>query len=458
MEERILKFVSALRASGVRVSLAESADAFDAVNHLGVKNRETFRLSLRATLVKDANDIPVFEELFPLFFGEGDTPPMMNLSDDLTPEEAQMLAQALRQFNDQLRKMLQKLIQGEQLSQEELDRLSRMVGLNQAGDLRYREWMVQRMKKALRFREVQEALRELAELMAQMGMDKERVDQMSRLLQANQQAMEEQLRQFSGQRIAENMSQKPPEDSLSNLMDRPFSSLSDRDMERLRKEVQRLAAVLRTRVALRQKRAKTGQLDAKATIRANLKHGSVPIVIKHRDRSLKPKLVIICDVSTSMRSCSELMLSLLYAMQDQISKTFAFAFIDHLEFISPDFESREANQAVAQVLERMPAGYYNTDLGYSLKNFSEDFLHTIDGRTTFIIVGDGRNNYNDPRLDLFTMVSRRSRRTIWLNPEAIALWGTGDSDMLKYAPNCDVVLQAGTLSELTIAVDRLLLA
>jgi uncharacterized protein with von Willebrand factor type A (vWA) domain len=458
MEERILKFVSALRASGVRVSLAESADAFDAVSHMGVKNREAFRLSLRTTLVKDANDIPVFEELFPLFFGEGDTPPMMNMSDDLTPEEAQMLAQALRQFNDQLRKMLQKLIKGEKLSQDELDRLSRMVGLNQASDLRYREWMVQRMKKALRFRQVQEALRELAELMAQMGMDKERVDQMRRLLQANQQAMEDQLRQYAGQRIAENMSQKPPEDALSNLMDRPFSSLSDHDMERLRKEVQRLAAVLRTRVALRQKRAKTGQLDAKATIRANLKHGSVPIVIKHRDRTLKPKLVVICDVSTSMRSCSELMLSLLYAMQDQISKTFAFAFIDHLEFISPDFESREANDAVSQVLDRMPAGYYNTDLGYSLENFSKDFMHTVDGRTTFIIVGDGRNNYNDPRLDLFTMVSRRSRRTIWLNPEAVALWGTGDSDMLKYAPNCDVVLQAGTLTELTAAVDKLLLA
>jgi uncharacterized protein with von Willebrand factor type A (vWA) domain len=446
MEERILKFVSALRASGVRVSLAESADAFDAINHMGVKNRETFRLSLRTTLVKDANDIPIFEELFPLFFGEGDTPPMMNLSDDLTPDEAQMLAQALRQFNDQLRKMLQKLINGEQLSQEELDRLSRMVGLNQASDLRYREWMVQRMKKALRFREVQEALRELAELMAQMGMDKERVEQMRRLLQANQQAMEDQLRQYAGQRIAE------------NLMDRPFSSLSDHDMERLRKEVQRLAAVLRTRVALRQKRAKTGQLDAKATIRANLKHGSVPILIKHRDRTLKPKLVVICDVSTSMRSCSELMLSLLYAMQDQISKTYAFAFIDHLEFISPDFETREASDAVTQVLERMPAGYYNTDLGYSLENFSEDFIHTVDGRTTFIIVGDGRNNYNDPRLDLFTMVSRRTRRTIWLNPEAVALWGTGDSDMLKYAPNCDVVLQAGTLTELTAAVDKLLLA
>jgi len=28
--------------------------------------------------------------------------------------------------------------------------------------------------------------------------------------------------------------------------------------------------------------------------------------------------------------------------------------------------------------------------------------------------------------------------------------------MLKYAPNCDVVLQANTLAQLTAAVDRLL--
>jgi hypothetical protein len=45
---------------------------------------------------------------------------------------------------------------------------------------------------------------------------------------------------------------------------------------------------------------------------------------------------------------------------------------------------------------------------------------------------------------------------IWLNPEALALWGTGDSDMLKYAADCDVILQAGTLSQLTTAVDKLL--
>jgi uncharacterized protein len=457
MDERIIKFIAALRAAGVRISLAESADAFQAIDSLGIKDREQFRLGLQATLVKDASSLPVFEELFPLFFGSQAPPPTLNISADLTPEEAHMYAEALHEINEKFRKLLENLMQGKLLSQEELNHLAKLVGLNQASDMRYREWMVQRMKRALHFKEVQEALQALAQTLAQLGMDKERVEQFQKLLQANQAALEDQLRQFSGQRIAENMSQHPPEDGIDDLMNRPFTSLSDRDMDHLRREVQRLARVLKTRLALRQKRAKDGQLDAKATIRANIKHGNVPIEVKRRVRTQKPKLVVICDVSTSMRYCSELMLSLLYTLQDQISKTHAFAFIDHLEYISPDFEGKPASGAVSQVLERIPTGYYNTDLGNSLNDFAKNHLDTIDRRTTFIIVGDGRNNYNNPRLDLFRTFARRSRRAIWLTPEPPMLWGSGDSDMLKYAPNCDVILQASNLAELTTAVDKLLL-
>jgi len=456
MEERIIRFISALRTGGVRISLAESADALSAVDELGVRDRDTFRLSLRSTLIKDSASIPVFEELFPLFFDLNQPPPLLDLSQDFTPEEAQMLATALRRFNEQLRSMLERLMRGEQLTQEELDQVGQLVGLNQAGDLRYREWMAQRMEKALKFSAVQQAIQELMELLAELGMNKERVEQVRQLLQANQQTLQEQLRQYTSRQIAENMSNRPPDEGSGDLLNRPFGTLSDKDLESLRKEVQRLAAALRTRIALRQKRAKSGKLDAKATIRANLKHGNVPIEIKHKDRTLKPKIVVLCDISTSMRPCSELMLSLLYAMQDQINKAHAFAFIDHLEFISPDFSGRDVRQAVASVLERMPAGHYNTDLGFSLQNFTDNYLDTVDSRVTFIVVGDGRNNYNDPHLDLFRSIARRSRRTIWLNPESPALWGTGDSDMLKYLHYCDSVFKAGTLAELTVAIDRLL--
>ena len=456
MEERIIKFITALRAAGVRISLAESADAFRAVEKLGIQDRETFRSCLRATLIKDAKNQTIFDELFTLFFSSGLTPPLSNLEDDLTPDEADKLAEALRQFSEHLSQMLKRLLNGEPLNKEELDRLARFVGLTQMDDLRYLNWMVQRMEKALRFPEVRQAVEQLAAMLAQLGMDKQRVEQLRQMLRANQNALENQVRQYAAERISENISQQIPDDGLDSLLNRSFSDLSDKDMERLRREVQRLAAILRTRIALRQKRAKTGQLDAKATIRANLKHGNVPILIKHREHSLKPKLVVMCDVSTSMRFCSELMLSMLYALQDQISKTHAYAFIDHLEYITPDFDGKEARDAVHAVLKQMPSGYYNTDLGNSLENFSAKYLDMIDSRTTFLIVGDGRNNYNDPRQDLFDLLSRRSRRTIWINPEAPTLWGTGDSDMLKYAANCDVILQAGSLAELIDAVDKLL--
>lgn len=458
MDERIAKFISALRGGGVRVSLAESADAFRAIEELGVMDREMFRLGLRTTLVKEAADLPTFDEMFPLFFGLSDAPPLMNLAEDMTPEEAQLLADALRQFTDRLRDMLERMIQGKPLTQQELDQLGQMVGLNRADNLRQKEWMARRMAQALKFKDVQEALDKLQELLSQMGMNKQRLDQMRQILQANQQSMMEQMRNYAGQKIAENMADHRLEDNVDALMNRPFNALSDKDMDILRKEVGRLAARLRSRVALRQKRAKTGNIDAKGTIRANLKHGSVPITIKHRDRTLKPKLVVICDISTSMRPVSELMLSLIYALQDQISKTHAFAFIDRLEYVSPDFQTKDAREAVGDVLLRMPSGYYNTDLGGSLAEFNHDYMDTVDSRTTFIVVGDARNNYNDPRLDLFRNISQRTRTTLWINPEAPTLWSTGDSDMLKYAPFCDSILQVNTLAELAAAVDKLLVS
>ncbi len=66
MESRILQLISALRASGVRVSLAESAEAFSAVDLMGIQDREHFRLSLRSTLIKDVRDLPVFVAWIPL--------------------------------------------------------------------------------------------------------------------------------------------------------------------------------------------------------------------------------------------------------------------------------------------------------------------------------------------------------------------------------------------------------
>lgn len=456
MDERVVAFIAALRAAGVRVSLAESADAFRAVQALGVADREIFRTALRATLVKEQAGIASFDSLFPLFFSAASAPPLPNLSEELSQAESEQLSEVMEQLKERLQNMLERLMQGRPLTREELERLARMVGLNQASKPQHREWMNQRMQRALGLEEIRQFLREFAKKLADAGFPEDRAEQLVASLQASQYLLGEQINQFVGQRIAENMTEIGQKQDPADLLERPFGSLSDEEIDALRKQTRRLANALRTSAALRQKHTKSGHLDPKATIRANIKHGNVPIDLRHRDRTLKPRLVVLCDISTSMRAVSEFMLGLLHSLQDQISKTHAFAFIDHLEYISPDLEAADANTAVHRVLARMPSGYYNTDLGWSLQMFFNSYLDLVDSRTTLIIVGDGRNNYNNPQLEILQELNRRVRRIIWLNPEPRIAWGSGDSDMLAYEPLCSGIYQVSNMSQLTAAVDRLL--
>ena len=145
MDSRIVHFITALRASGVRVSLAESQDAFHAIDQLGLEDREVFRLSLKATLVKEAKDGPEFDKLFPLFFGSMQ-PPMMNGTGEMSIDEQQMLQDALRQILRELQaELMRRLAEGRPLTQEELQQLGQQAGLQNANQMYQQQWINRRM-------------------------------------------------------------------------------------------------------------------------------------------------------------------------------------------------------------------------------------------------------------------------------------------------------------------------
>ena len=68
MQQKIIDFTNLLRKSGVRVSVAEAIDAFEALDQLPLEDREIFRDALRSTMVKRGDDIPTFDQLFELFW------------------------------------------------------------------------------------------------------------------------------------------------------------------------------------------------------------------------------------------------------------------------------------------------------------------------------------------------------------------------------------------------------
>jgi uncharacterized protein with von Willebrand factor type A (vWA) domain len=422
-------FIQALRGDGLRISLAESQDAFFATQSLGMLDREAFRAALRAALVKQHADQPVFDRLFPRYFRAG-APPMLSAAGELSSEDMDLLRMALESLAEEFRELLRSLLEGRRPADE--------------------------LRRRLRASELQGQIEALLAELERLGMPAASREQLAQLLQINLQAMQQEAAQMAGEALLRRPARRPLGEPPADLLDRPFRGLSQSEQALLRKEVARLAARLRTRTALRQQRGEGPRLDPKATLRAILRHGGVPFEIITRRRRRKAKFTLICDVSTSMRPVVEFLLLLLYHIQDQVGRTRSFAFIDHIEEISDPFSQHRPEVAVPIVLRRLPPGYYNTDLGHCLVQFSARHLEALDRRTTLIVCGDGRNNYNPARAELLESVARRAGRSAWFNPEPPTLWGTDDSDMLSYVPQVDAVFQVSNLRQLSQAVDRLL--
>ena len=90
MDDRLIEFVRGLRAAGVRVSVAEAADAADAMGTIGLRDKALFRQAMRATMVKDADGFAAFDALFPLYFGSGG-PPLQNALEQLAPDDQELV-------------------------------------------------------------------------------------------------------------------------------------------------------------------------------------------------------------------------------------------------------------------------------------------------------------------------------------------------------------------------------
>jgi uncharacterized protein with von Willebrand factor type A (vWA) domain len=493
MEERIAAFISALRTAGLRISIAESEDAFRATERLGLRERQVFQDALRTTLVKDSHDRPTFDRMFPLYFGSGG-PLLQDLAQDLRPEEQDMLARALRALLQQMRQqsqrsregqrgrqagrqgrqngqtnaqqemlnalvqLLQRLLHGLNPTSQQLDQMAQQTGMPSSTEPGQQRRKQERVMSQMGMDMLEQVMELLAKLLAGMGMSEEAIKQLMEGMEANRKNLSEQVAQYLGSSAAREQADAHPNQrqDLSELMHRPFQQLTEREADLLRDEVRKLAALLRSKAALRRKKGTRGTLDAKRMLRTNLRYGGVPMELLFRQRHLKPRLLLICDISTSMRSVVDFLLRLLHELQDQVSSANSFAFISDLEDISGDLHANPPDVAIRSILNRLPPGHYNTDLGFSLNTLMSEYAGTIDSRTTVILVGDARNNYNDPRLDLMEQIQRRSRRIVWLNPEHPDLWGTGDSDMPAYLPYTQAVHQVSTLAELTDAVDKLL--
>lgn len=456
MENRIIEFVRGLRAAGVRVSVAESADAMQATRVIGVANRDLFRESLRATLVKEAEGYQAFDELFPLYFQSGE-PPLKSAYDDLSGDEQEMLRAALQGLSGRLDQLLDWLTSGEGPTKEELEQLAEMAGMRWAQSPRDAMWVTREMMRQMGFDKLEEKLRELVERLRDMGMSEEAIAKLMGVVDANREMLGQYMAQQVGLRIAQDRAERPEDFHGSDLMNKPFGALSEHEKKELRAELGRLVNQLRTRAALRRKRGQKGKFDAKNTVRTSQRYGGVPFELKFKRNKQKPSLVLLLDVSGSLEETVDFALRLIYELQDQVSKVRTFAYYKDLAEVTDVMNQldRKAEDIYPPVRRMVDGGPWQTNLGYGLQIFHENYLDAVNGRATVIVMGDGCNSYNPPRADLLQVLQRRAKRLIWLNTED-PYNVQDDSDMAAYAPYCDAIYPVRNLAQLSAAVDKFL--
>lgn len=467
MDQRLVEFTALLRANGLRVSMSEHLDVFHAVRRLGIDDRLQLKDTLRATMVKRAVDLSTFDELFDLYFSElGD---VVRQATGTLVKSLEMGEADLQNLMDQLRDLLgqqdvdlSKL--AEALFQNDTGRLEQMLreALERA-DAQSIERVYQEgryahgMAEAMGLGALGDEVDRLRELLDEMDISPQLRSMLERFFEQRMKDLREMIRRAVRSELEKRDHTQRERDRMANLAEKSFYYLSEEEMRRMKEAVARLAQRLKNVVAVRRKKAKRGKFDVKATLRKNLQYGGVPFRI-HFDRRVRvrPQIVVLCDVSDSVRNVSRFMLQFVYSLQDLYSRVRSFIFVSDIGEITQLFEENDTQEAISQALTGNVINVYaHSDFGMAFRQFHRDHLAAVNNRTTVIILGDARNNYNLAHEWVLRDIQQRAKQVIWLNPESRLTWGFGDSEMDRYLPFCDTVEECRNLNQLYRVVDHL---
>jgi uncharacterized protein with von Willebrand factor type A (vWA) domain len=474
MDATVLRFSGALRSRGVRLSVAEVADASRAVAAIGVRSREPVRLALEAALIKDGRDHAVFDELFELFFrlkpltapaGDGHSHAHDDLTDtgqlhDFTlsesPSETPQTGHShdepvdIRDYFDEedlassynahqeankvdLASMSDELmINTDQSSQRagagvQLE-TSRLHNATSAKDLAPQSST--RIDAEL---SVAEGLA-LEELLAQQDETplRRRELDLEGLVADLPELLKRHLERFMALGIEVDKHDAAP------VLREQISERERRDLEEV---LSRLGRSVKGALTHRKRPAASGRIDVSRTMARNMRFDGVPFLpVTTQRKEDKPRLVVLADASMSVRNSPRFTFHLVHGLQRLFPRVRTYAFVDALADVSAPFETHALEDALGLVFSNELLDVDATsDYGAVFADFAADHLSTLTRRTTLLILGDGRNGGRDPGLEHLEAMKRQCRRVVWLSPEPRYSWDLGSCDMGSYARLCDRV-------------------
>ena len=202
------------------------------------------------------------------------------------------------------------------------------------------------------------------------------------------------------------------------------------------------------------------RLDLQGTARRSVASGGTPIRLAWKERRrVRPRLVLLLDVSRSMSAYSFFYLRLARALSAELADVHCFIFHTRLTGVAaalcdPDpWRSQEK-------LHLLSAGWAGgTRIGECLRDFNRDAgTRLLNSRSAVIIVSDGYDTGEPELLDeALATLRRRARRLVWLNPLLGQPGFSPESRGMRAAlPHLDLLAPGADLESVERILPRLL--
>jgi len=447
MDTVLENFIRSLRRSGVRISIAETLEAFEAVRQIGFAERELLRDSLAAVLAKSVIEKRIFRECFDRFF-----------SPDLFtwPAGEDDGTRAVKTVAEERRTLTQMMLMADH------------GGLAAALSMAAREenlpgmrFFTQKNLYALRIMERMgsQALDADIRMLQEQG-SAESLGTSARL-EAGREALARNVRNLVVRQL-ELVTKADQNQSLDDMLrNAKLNQLDQQHLQRMHVIIQRLVKQLNDIHSRRRKAARRGTLDFKKTIRKNVTYQGMLFDTQWKRKKVeRPQVVAICDISRSVQRVVRFLLLFLYSLNKTIIDIRSFVFCSDLAEVTDIFNKYRIEEALARLQSGadIPVLMGRTDYDRSFRDFKEKHLDAVTRKTTVLIIGDARNNYADTEVDNLKTIYRRCKKLIWLNPDIPSYWGSGDSEIKKFMPYCHMVRECNTLNHLERLVGSLIKA
>ncbi|HOV08480.1 MAG: VWA domain containing CoxE-like protein [Spirochaetes bacterium ADurb.Bin218] len=437
INRKLFDFIEVLRDADIVISADEVLSLFTALPEIDIADKVSFRQALKTTLVKDYTDIPVFDKCFNEFFSGRE-----KLFDNI---DVSAVASLIANSNPHLIEELNDL----------LDQF-----LDSLGDL-----VMERSSEELLNMFLEELLPSSSGGAGGMSIFKSNNSIASSFQSMAEEDGQENLRQGIDELLRGMLSLKKTKRSIGKelknredyLLNRYIYQLTPDEIKEMRELVKRFGQKLKNRISLRKKRVKHGGIDIKRTFRTNLQYGGVPFKLFYKNKKIdRPQLVIMCDVSRSVNQYSRFMLLLTYSLQSLFSKVRTFAFISNMVEITDLFREMDPERAINSMFSDENFTYgWGSNYGRCFNQFVAEYSDALTRKTSVLVLGDARNNDNDPGIESFKKIKERCRNLFWLNPDKKHLWDWSDSIASLYGAYCTEMKEVNNFLDLSEFIDKL---